>query len=337
MPPSRRGFERRASHAQSDHVIHPAERRRRGRVCCRIGLCSTPAPAAEKLKVAAIFSTPIEEPWVNQIHVALQKAEKELGIEYKWSEKVQSADFGASCANTPLAATSSSLGDAFAAERESRRTRQGIPRRRVRVRFGRRAGRAQFRRLRQLDPRAGLSLRPDCRKDDQVERHRRGRGDGHSRGRSTGQRLLFRRQGGQSRRSRRRSTFIGSFFDPPKAKEAALAQIAAGVDVIYAERFGVIEAAGRKILAISNMSDQSTSAPTRSSPARSGTCTRPSSGDQAGQAGVFTAQDSALLAMAKGGAISPRCTTGTKAARRGQGAVERRRTNHRRQFPRRRR
>jgi hypothetical protein len=26
----------------------------------------------EKLKVAAIFATPIEEPWDNQIHVALQ-------------------------------------------------------------------------------------------------------------------------------------------------------------------------------------------------------------------------------------------------------------------------
>ena len=53
-------------------------------------------------------------------------------------------------------------------------------------------------------------------------------------------------------------TFIGSFFDPPKAKEAALAQIDAGVDVIYAERFGVIEAAEEKrIIAFSNMSDQS--------------------------------------------------------------------------------
>jgi basic membrane lipoprotein Med (substrate-binding protein (PBP1-ABC) superfamily) len=37
-------------------------------------------------------------------------------------------------------------------------------------------------------------------------------------------------------------SFIGSFFDPPKAKEAALAQIEAGADVLYAERFGVIEA-----------------------------------------------------------------------------------------------
>jgi basic membrane lipoprotein Med (substrate-binding protein (PBP1-ABC) superfamily) len=31
-------------------------------------------------------------------------------------------------------------------------------------------------------------------------------------------------------------SFIGSFFDPPKAKEAAMAQIEAGVDAIYAER-----------------------------------------------------------------------------------------------------
>jgi basic membrane lipoprotein Med (substrate-binding protein (PBP1-ABC) superfamily) len=61
---------------------------------------------------------------------------------------------------------------------------------------------------------------------------------------------------------KRKTTFIGSFFDPPKAKEAALAQIAAGVDVIFAERFGVIEAAKEKgILAISNMSDQSELAP----------------------------------------------------------------------------
>jgi basic membrane lipoprotein Med (substrate-binding protein (PBP1-ABC) superfamily) len=57
-------------------------------------------------------------------------------------------------------------------------------------------------------------------------------------------------------------SFIGSFFDPPKAKEAALAQIEQGVDVIYAERFGVIEAAKEKnIVAIGNMSDQSELAP----------------------------------------------------------------------------
>jgi basic membrane lipoprotein Med (substrate-binding protein (PBP1-ABC) superfamily) len=57
-------------------------------------------------------------------------------------------------------------------------------------------------------------------------------------------------------------TFINSWFDPGAAKEAALAQIAAGADVLYAERFGVIEAAAEKnLLAVGNMSDQTELAP----------------------------------------------------------------------------
>lgn len=59
-----------------------------------------------------------------------------------------------------------------------------------------------------------------------------------------------------------RVTFINSFYDPPTAKEAALAQIDSGADVLYAERDGVIEAAKEKgVYAISNMSDQSEGAP----------------------------------------------------------------------------
>ena len=38
-------------------------------------------------------------------------------------------------------------------------------------------------------------------------------------------------------------SFINSFYDPATAKEAAVAQIGAGADVLYAERAGVIEAA----------------------------------------------------------------------------------------------
>jgi basic membrane lipoprotein Med (substrate-binding protein (PBP1-ABC) superfamily) len=50
--------------------------------------------------------------------------------------------------------------------------------------------------------------------------------------------------------------FIGSWFDPPKAKETAFAQIDAGADLLYAERFGVSDAAKeRKVLAIGNVID----------------------------------------------------------------------------------
>jgi basic membrane protein A and related proteins len=59
-----------------------------------------------------------------------------------------------------------------------------------------------------------------------------------------------------------KTTFINSWFDPAAAKEAALAQVDAGADVLFAERFGVIEAAAEKgLLSFGNMSDQKELAP----------------------------------------------------------------------------
>jgi basic membrane protein A and related proteins len=59
-----------------------------------------------------------------------------------------------------------------------------------------------------------------------------------------------------------KTSFINSWFDPAAAKEAALAQIDAGADVLFAERFGVIEAAAEKgLYAFGNMSDQTALAP----------------------------------------------------------------------------
>ena len=60
-------------------------------------------------------------------------------------------------------------------------------------------------------------------------------------------------------------TFINSWFDPPKAKEATFAMIDKGADVLYAERFGVSDAAKEKgKLAIGNViNTQPTSTPTR--------------------------------------------------------------------------
>lgn len=52
-------------------------------------------------------------------------------------------------------------------------------------------------------------------------------------------------------------SFINSWFDPAAAKEAALAQIDNGADVLFAERFGVIDAAVENgLYAFGNMSDQ---------------------------------------------------------------------------------
>lgn len=59
-----------------------------------------------------------------------------------------------------------------------------------------------------------------------------------------------------------KTSFINSWFDPAAAKEAALAQVDAGADVFFAERFGVIEAAAENdFYAFGNMSDQRELAP----------------------------------------------------------------------------
>jgi basic membrane lipoprotein Med (substrate-binding protein (PBP1-ABC) superfamily) len=51
-------------------------------------------------------------------------------------------------------------------------------------------------------------------------------------------------------------SFINSWYDPPRAKEAAFAMIDAGADVMYAERFGVADAAvERGVKVIGNVID----------------------------------------------------------------------------------
>ena len=100
-------------------------------------------------------------------------------------------------------------------------------------------------------------------------------------------------------------TFINSWFDPAAAKEAALAQVDAGADVLYAERFGVIEAAQEKGLwAFGNMSDQNELAPDLvvSSPVWNMDPTVQYIISQV-QSGAYTAQDLKDFSMvAKGGA-----------------------------------
>jgi basic membrane lipoprotein Med (substrate-binding protein (PBP1-ABC) superfamily) len=100
-------------------------------------------------------------------------------------------------------------------------------------------------------------------------------------------------------------SFINSWFDPAAAKEAALAQIDAGADVLYAERFGVIEAADENdLIAVGNMSDQASLAPDNvvTSVTWNMTPTAEYIVDQVA-GGTYTAQDLKDFSMvAKGGA-----------------------------------
>jgi basic membrane protein A and related proteins len=219
------------------------------------------ALAAAKLKVAGVFNTPIEEPWDNQIHVALLRAKKELNIDYQWSENVAAADFDRVLREYCEKGFGLVMGDAFADEDGSRRVAKAYPK----VAF--------------LMGSGGGPANPNFSVFDNWI-HEPAYLSGMIAGKLTKtnmvgavaamsipevNRLINAFCAGAKETNKNvkcKFSYIDSFFDPPKAKEAALAQIEAGVDVIYAERFGVIEAAKDKgIIAISNMSDQSSIAP----------------------------------------------------------------------------
>jgi basic membrane protein A and related proteins len=262
------------------------------------------ADAQDKLKVASIFSTPIEEPWVNQIHEALLKAQEEMGIEYKWAESVQSADYARVLREFTRGGYKLITGDAFAAEDVVRRVAKENPD--VAFVFGSGEGPAEpnfsvydnwihepaylsgmiagmMTKTNEIGSVAAMDI-PEV--DRLVNAFCQGAKDANP-------------------AVKCKVTFIGSFFDPPKAKEAALAQIGAGVDAIYAERFGVIEAAHEKgIIAFSNMSDQSSLAPDTvvTGPVWDMWPTIKAAISQV-EAGVYTAQDYGTFSyMAKGGA-----------------------------------
>jgi basic membrane lipoprotein Med (substrate-binding protein (PBP1-ABC) superfamily) len=267
-------------------------------------LATSNVMAQDKMKVAAIFSTPIEEPWVNQIHEAMLKAQEELGVEYKWAESVPSADYARVLREFARDGYQFITGDAFAAEDIARRVAREFPE--TAFVFGSGQGPAE--------PNFSVF-------DNWI--HEPAYLSGMIAGKLTESnvvgtvaamdipevaRLTNAFCSGAKEVNTEvkcKVTFIGSFFDPPKAKEAALAQIDAGVDAIYAERFGVVEAAAeRGIVAFSNMSDQAELAPDT-------VVTGPvwdmwptiNAAIKLVQAGVYTAQDFGTFSfMAKGGA-----------------------------------
>jgi basic membrane lipoprotein Med (substrate-binding protein (PBP1-ABC) superfamily) len=100
-------------------------------------------------------------------------------------------------------------------------------------------------------------------------------------------------------------SYIGGFFDPAKAKEATIAMIDAGADVIYAERQGGIEAAAENSLfAFGSLTDQNDQAPdyVLTGPLWNMGPTVDYVIDQV-RGGTFTAQDlKDFSLMAKGGA-----------------------------------
>ena len=213
------------------------------------------ALAQAKLKVAAIYTVPFEQQWVSRIHKALKAAEARGEIEYKASENVANADYERVMREYATGGNQLIVGEAFAVEAAARKVAKDFPK----IAF--------------LMGSSGKPQAPNFSVFDnyiQEPAYLTGMvAGGMTKTNKIGMvggfpipevnRLMHAFMAGAKEVNPKVEftvTFINSWFDPPKAKEATFAMIDKGADVLYAERFGVSDAAKEKgKLAIGNVID----------------------------------------------------------------------------------
>ena len=211
------------------------------------------ALAQAKLKVAAVYTVPFEQQWVSRIHTALKAAEARGEIEYKATENVANADYERVMREYATAGNQLIVGEAFAVEAAARKVAKDFPKTAFLM---------------------GSSGKPQAPNfsvfDNYIQEPAYLTGliaGGMTQTNKIGlvggfpipevNRLMHAFMAGAKEVNPKVEftvTFINSWFDPPKAKEATFAMIDKGADVLYAERFGVSDAAKEKgKLAIGNV------------------------------------------------------------------------------------
>ena len=214
---------------------------------------SAPAFAQAKLKVAAIYTVPVEQQWVSRIDKALKAAVARGDIEYVFSENVANADYERVMRQYAEKGHTVIVGESFAVEAAARKVAKDYPK----ISF--------------LMGSSGKPQEPNFSVfDNYIQEPAYLSGliaGGMSKSGKIGMvggfpipevnRLMNAFMAGARETNAKAEftvSFINSWFDPPKAKEAAFAMIDKGADVLYAERFGVSDAAKeRKVLAIGNV------------------------------------------------------------------------------------
>jgi basic membrane lipoprotein Med (substrate-binding protein (PBP1-ABC) superfamily) len=218
-------------------------------------LFTLPAAAEEKADVAAIYTVPVEQQWVSRIHKALKAAEAEGRITYEFSENVANTDYERVMREYAEADKDLVVGEAFAVERAARNVAADYPE--VAFLMGSSFGPAK--------PNFAVfdnwihepSYLTGMIAGEMTESDKIGMVGGFAIPEVN--RLMHAFMAGAREVNPEvcfMVSFINSWYDPPKAKEAAFAQMDAGADIMYAERFGVSDAAvERDVKAIGNVID----------------------------------------------------------------------------------
>ena len=224
-------------------------------VCLAIALAAGPALAAGKIKVAGIYTQPIQQKWDACLHKALQKAAEAGEIEYVYSEKVSNTDYVRVLREYSEQGVALVVGEAFGISRDVTKVAKDYPG--VAYLMGDSFG-PRGDNLAVFDN----YIHEPCFLMGMIagkmtKTNKIGMVGGYPIGEVN---RLFHAfmAGAQSVNPdvKFKVSFIGSWYDPPKAKEFAYAQVEAGVDVLYAERAGVVDAAREKgIIAFGNVND----------------------------------------------------------------------------------
>ena len=86
------------------------------------------AQAPTKVKVAAIYTVPVEQQWVSRIHKALTAARDRGEIDYAFSENVTNADYERVMRQYAEQGNKLVVGEAFAVEAAARKVARTIRR-----------------------------------------------------------------------------------------------------------------------------------------------------------------------------------------------------------------
>jgi basic membrane lipoprotein Med (substrate-binding protein (PBP1-ABC) superfamily) len=219
------------------------------------GLLTASGLAAETLKVAAIYTVPVEQQWVSRIHKALLAAKDRGDITYDFSENVANTDYERVMREYAEQDVDLIVGESFAVEKAARKVAKDYP---------------------DIAMLLGSSFGPEAPNFSVFDNfiHEPSYLTGMIAGATTESNLIGMvggyaipevnrlmnafMEGARSMNPEVKFlvTFINSWYDPPKAKESAFAMIDKGADILYAERFGVSDAArDRGIKAIGNVID----------------------------------------------------------------------------------
>ncbi len=213
------------------------------------------ANAQSVTKVAAVHMSPVENAWNSRIHLAFQDAAAAGEIEYEFSEGVAPTDYPRAMREYAESGAELVWGESYAVEREAREVAGDYPETAFLMGssggpegdnfgvFGTRNHEAAYLagmlagRMSESNVFGSVGGYPIPEVNLLINAFRMGVSEVNADAKFL-------------------NGFIGAWFDPARAKEAAIAQIDAGADILFGERIGTADAAEeRGIKAIGSLID----------------------------------------------------------------------------------